>query len=43
MLQCKSNASTLGINPEAIIVGGGSAGGNIVRHILQQWTKLTSL
>ena len=29
-LQCKTNASTLGINPEKIIVAGGSAGGNIV-------------
>lgn len=31
--QCKSNASALGINPDAIVVAGGSAGGNIVRHI----------
>lgn len=30
--QCKSNASSLGINPESIIVAGGSAGGNIVSH-----------
>lgn len=26
---CKSNAEELGINPEKIIVGGGSSGGNI--------------
>jgi acetyl esterase/lipase len=27
---CKSNATEIGINPEKIIVAGGSAGGNIV-------------
>lgn len=29
-LQCKKNASELGIDPEKIVVAGGSAGGNIV-------------
>lgn len=30
--QCKSNASSLSINPERIVLGGGSAGGNIVSY-----------
>jgi acetyl esterase/lipase len=29
-LQCKANPSTLGVNPETIILSGGSAGGNLV-------------
>lgn len=37
-LQCKTNASTLGINPEKIIVAGGSAGGNIVSPVVRPWT-----
>ncbi|KAK4989958.1 hypothetical protein LTR50_002869 [Elasticomyces elasticus] len=32
---CKSNASSLGINPERIVVGGGSAGGNIASVLAQ--------
>ena len=36
-MQCKSNASDLRINPESIIVAGGSAGGNIVRQITRSW------
>ncbi|PVH73125.1 lipase/esterase [Cadophora sp. DSE1049] len=33
---CKSNASTLGINPETIVVSGGSAGGNIAAVLAQK-------
>jgi acetyl esterase/lipase len=29
MIQCKENSRSLGIDPEKIIVGGGSAGANI--------------
>lgn len=33
--QCKANAKFLGINPESIVVGGGSAGGNIAAVLAQ--------
>ncbi|RFU28432.1 hypothetical protein B7463_g7921, partial [Scytalidium lignicola] len=38
LLWCKENALTLGINPDRIIVSGGSAGGNIAA-VLAQMTR----
>ena len=31
--QCNANASKIGINPETIVVAGGSAGGNTVQAL----------
>jgi len=39
MVECKANARSLGIDPERIIVGGGSAGGNIVSQESKPITK----
>jgi len=39
MVKCKANARSLGIDPERIIVGEGSADGNIVSQELKPIIK----